>query len=137
MLLSFHFFFDSFLFASRFVRGVEIVLDLRLKTPPVKKKSPAFFLFLPQKKQTLKYKTTNAEEETSPRFILLVFSRNNTNRRLSRKQRTRLEREEFLREKRRHSLSSLVSHHVLRVKEEEIIVSLKIHLSFRERSLKF
>ena len=43
MLLSFHFFFDSFLFASRFVRGVEIVLDLRLKTPPVKKKSPAFF----------------------------------------------------------------------------------------------
>ena len=112
--------------------ALRVVLDLRLKPPGVKKKSPAFFLFLPQKKQTLKYKTTNAEEETSPRFILLVFSRNNTNRRLSRKQRTRLEREEFLREKRRHSLSSLVSHHVLRVKEEEIIVSLKIHLSERE-----
>jgi len=59
MLLSFHFFFDSFLFASRFVRGVEIVLDLRLKTPPVKKKSPAFFFVFASKKTD--FETQNHE----------------------------------------------------------------------------
>ena len=83
------------------------------------------------------FKLKGLHLQTVEKVVVGRWLRNNTNRRLSRKQRTRLEREEFLREKRRHSLSSLVSHHVLRVKEEEIIVSLKIHLSFRERSLKF
>ena len=133
MLLSFHFFFRS-RFSSHLVSFValRVVLDLRLKPPGVKKKSPAFFFCFFLKKNR-DFETQNHERGRNITTFYSSSSLAIPRRRLSRKQRAARERE-FLREKRRLSFFSCFSRFARKRRRDHRLVE---NSSFRERSLKF